>query len=109
MPSALRGFLALIGLIRKLIIGVSVLAATFSFAGFVVKGLVPLYQAKKEYDIKVREVSLLRKENARLFEETHRLKHDSAYLEQVLRENYGFVRQNETFYQPGGRALKGNR
>jgi len=101
--------LVLSGLIGKLIIGVSALAATCSFAGFVVKGLVPLYHAKKEYDAKVQDVNALMEENAKLIEEISRLKDDSAYIEQLIRENYGYVRQDEAFYQLGGQELKGNR
>lgn len=97
------------GLIGKLIIGVSALAATCSFAGFVVKGLVPLYHAKKEYDAKVQDVNALMEENAKLIEKISRLKDDSAYIEQLIRENYGYVRQDEAFYQLGGQELKGNR
>jgi hypothetical protein len=52
------------GLIGKLIIGVSALAATCSFAGFVVKGLVPLYQAKKEYDAEVQKVGVWMEKNS---------------------------------------------
>jgi cell division protein FtsB len=97
------------GLIGKLIIGVSALAATCSFAGFVVKGLVPLYQAKKKYDAEVQKVGVWMEKNTKLIEEISRLKDDSAYIEQLIRENYGYVRQDEAFYQIGGQELKGNR
>lgn len=97
------------GLIGKLIIGVSALAATCSFAGFVVKGLVPLYQVKKEYDAEVQKVGVWMEKNAKLIEEISRLNDDSAYIEQLIRENYGYVRQDEAFYQLGGQELKGNR
>ena len=97
------------GLMGKLIIGVSALAATCSFAGFVVKGLVPLYHVKKEYDAKVQEVGVLMEENAKLIEEISWLNDDSAHIEQLIRENYGYVRQDEAFYQLGGQELKGNR
>lgn len=97
------------GLIGKLIIGVSAMAATWSFAGFVTKGLVPLYHAKKEYDAEVQKVNALMERHAQLIEEMSRLEHDWAYIEQVIREDYGYVRQHEAFYQLGGRELKGNR
>jgi hypothetical protein len=45
----------------------------------------------------------------KLIEEISRLKDDSAYIEQLIRENYGYVRQDEAFYQIGGQELKGNR
>jgi cell division protein FtsB len=48
-------------------------------------------------------------ENAKLIEEISRLNDDTAYIEQLIRENYGYVRQDEAFYQLGGQELKGNR
>ena len=97
------------GLIGKLIIGVSALAATWSFAGFVVKGLGPLYQAREEYYAEVQKVNALMEENVKLIEEINRLIDDRGYIEQLIRENYGYVREDEVFYQLGGQELKGNR
>ncbi len=48
-------------------------------------------------------------ENAKLIEEISWLNDDSAHIEQLIRENYGYVRQDEAFYQLGGQELKGNR
>lgn len=97
------------GLIGKLIIGVSALAATWSFAGFVVKGLGPLYQAREEYYAEVQKVNALMEENVKLIEEISRLIDDRGYIEQLIRENYGYVREDEALYQLGGQELKGNR
>lgn len=97
------------GLIGKLIIGVSALAATWSFAGFVVKGLGPLHQAREEYYAEVQKVNALMEKNAKLNAEISWLKDDSAYIEQLIRENYGYVREDEAFYQLGGQELKGHR
>ena len=97
------------GLIGKLIIGVSALAATWSFAGFVVKGLGPLHQAREEYYAEVQKVNALIEENVKLIEEINRLIDDRGYIEQLIRENYGYVREDEALYQLGGQELKGNR
>ena len=97
------------GLIGKLIIGVSALAVTWSFAGFVVKGLGPLHQAREEYYAEVQKVNALIEENVKLIEEINRLIDDRGYIEQLIRENYGYVREDEALYQLGGQELKGNR
>jgi len=48
-------------------------------------------------------------ENVKLIEEINRLIDDRGYIEQLIRENYGYVREDEVFYQLGGQELKGNR
>ena len=42
------------------------------------------------------EITALKKENARLYQEAKRLREDPAYAEAVARQQFGFVRPGET-------------
>ncbi|MFP4477188.1 MAG: FtsB family cell division protein [Desulfatibacillaceae bacterium] len=48
-------------------------------------------------------------ENERLMRTIQRLKHDSAYVEQVAREEYGMVGKGEVIYQFDDRSRFGDR
>ena len=84
---------------RTFVLIIATMLATFSFGVFVFKGLVPLYHMKQDVEAKAQEVQYLVKENAELAKEIGRLKHDMDYVERLVRENYGFIRNGDVIYR----------
>lgn len=77
---------------KKVLIFISVLAVIFLPGYIQIRKL-----AAKEKELQVR-IKQLKKDNARLQEETLRLKNDPFYIEKIAREKYGLVKKGETVY-----------
>ena len=78
---------------KKLLIGAGVAAALLLIYG---PALLRWTEMNAHQDQLRAEVAYLKQENARLYQETQRLRNDPAYAEAIARKEYGFVRPGET-------------
>ena len=77
----------------KLLIGAGVAAVLLLIYG---PALLRWAEMNAHQDQLRAEVAYLKQENARLYQETQRLRNDPAYAEAIARKEYGFVRPGET-------------
>ncbi|HBH78523.1 MAG TPA: hypothetical protein DDY39_01745 [Nitrospira sp.] len=79
------------GVIGVLWLGVALFSGEMGF---------PRYLAMREYAKSLeQELSVLRHESLTLQQDIQRLQHDPAKIEQLAREQLGYVRKGETVYQ----------
>jgi len=73
-------------------------------------GLTRYLSMREQTRILEQELSTLRRENVELQSDIHRLQHDPAKIEQLAREQLGYVRKGETVYQlvPGSEKKSGS-
>jgi cell division protein FtsB len=64
-------------------------------------GLVKYYRMKAQYDTLTEEISLLKRDNAKLGKTVHALKNDPAYVERIARDKLGLARPGEIVYYYG--------
>jgi len=80
--------------------GLLILAGAFFFhILFAEGGIVSYIMLKKEIKTIHATIKKLEKENYQLTEEINRLQKDDRYLEEVVRQKYGFVREGERVYR----------
>jgi cell division protein FtsB len=63
------------------------------------RGLVHYRRLQKQVDSLALENKELEQRNAELKKEIDRLQHDDAYLEELARQKYGLLKENETIYE----------
>ena len=91
---------------RFLTIFFMVMVALFLCLLFAPKGVIRYLRLRQEIKELNAEVVLLQTQNSELAEEIHRLKNDPAYLEKVVREEYGWIRKNEMIFDLGRPSKK---
>ncbi len=69
-------------------------------------GVLPYFKISKNLDNLRKENMALAKQNALLREEIDKLRHNSAYLEEVARKQHGLIKKNETIYDLRSKAKK---
>ncbi len=69
----------------------------FTFFGD--KGILRLFQLKKESARTHEGNAKIAEENKRLAEEVSRLRHDKRFIEEIARKELGMVKENEIIYQ----------
>jgi cell division protein FtsB len=76
------------------------LVSLFFFIVFSERGLVDLYQLKKERNEVVEKNERLARENLALSVEIDRLKNDLSYIENVARQELGMIGKDELIIKP---------
>mgnify|MGYP000415504532 CR=1 FL=1 len=85
-------------LIRRILIVLTIVAvAWFVFAPN--RGLIQYHRLQKQVDTLARENKVLAERNDELHLEIERLRTDDAYLEELARQKYDLLRENETVYE----------
>ena len=69
-------------------------------------GVIRYYRLRQEIAVIKAEAASLGEQNKALAEEVRRLKKDPAYLEDVARDEYGLIRQNEMIFDFSRRSEK---
>jgi cell division protein FtsB len=80
-------------------------AAIFWFLFAPGTGVLRYHRLQKQIETLSQENRSLQEHNAALRKEVERLRSDEAYLEEMARQKYGLLRENETVYEfePSGR------
>jgi len=80
--------------------GFIILAAVFCFQMlFAEGGIVSYVMLKRDIHSIYTTIRNLTQENSKLTEEINRLQKDDRYLEEVVRQKHGFVREGERLYR----------
>ena len=93
---------------RRLIRRIFILLGTVAFLWLVFapnRGFVHYQRLKNQVDALARENKVLAERNDQLRKEIERLQTDEAYLEELARQKYDLLRENETVYKfkPSGK------
>ncbi len=85
---------------KKLLIAAGALLASYLLISFIIgeMGLIKYYRMKAQYDSLMKEISLLRQDNAKLLGDVHALKTDPDRVEQIARDKLGLARPGEIVY-----------
>ncbi len=73
---------------------------------FAPNGVVRYYRLRQEIAELKQENEILEQQKSSLAEDIERLKTDPAYLEEVTRDKYGFIRKNEMIFDFSKRRKK---
>ncbi len=76
--------------------GIAVLVVAGGLAVFGTHAVFRVSQMKAEMAAQEREIAALRARTEALAHTADRLRNDPAYIEQIAREDYGYVREGET-------------
>jgi cell division protein FtsB len=63
------------------------------------RGILRYHRLEKQIEILSQENTSLQEHNAALRKEIERLQSDEAYLEEMARQKYGLLKENETIYE----------
>lgn len=84
--------------LKVIVVGL-IVAAILAFTVFGDRGLLNLYQYKRESQQLSRETKRLQEENQRLRDEIDRLNNDPSYIERLAREELGMIKSGEIVLQ----------
>lgn len=85
---------------------VTVLVSLGLWLLFAPNGVVRYYRLRQEIEKVKSESASLQEQNRTLAEEVRRLKSDPAYLERLVRDEYGWIRKNEIIFDFSSRKKK---
>lgn len=80
----------------RLVGGIAVLVVAGGLVAFGTHAVLRVSQMKAEMAAQEREIGVLRARAEALGKTADRLRNDPAYMEQIAREEYGYVREGET-------------